>query len=44
VSGKVRRVELREREQQDAAQESTTQWRDDQFPELREGAGDPPSP
>jgi len=44
VSGKIRRVELREREQQDAAQESTTQWRDDQFTELREAAGDPPSP
>jgi len=42
VSGKIRRVELREREQQDAAQESTTQWRDDQFPELRESVGEPP--
>jgi acetyl-CoA synthetase len=42
VSGKIRRVELREREQQDAVQESTMQWRDDQFPELRESASGPP--
>jgi len=33
---------LREREQQDAVQESTMQWRDDQFPELRESASGPP--
>jgi acetyl-CoA synthetase len=35
VSGKIRRVELRERSQQRAGTTSTTEWRDDQFPELR---------
>ncbi|MGW2248792.1 AMP-binding protein [Kitasatospora sp. NPDC001660] len=33
ISGKIRRVELREREQDDTAHEQ--EWRDDQFPELR---------
>ena len=36
ISGKIRRVELREREAQLAAGEITTvEWRDDQFPQLR---------
>jgi acetyl-CoA synthetase len=36
ISGKIRRVELREREAQ--AGELPQEWRDDQFPELRGGA------
>jgi acetyl-CoA synthetase len=35
VSGKIRRVELRTREQQIAGTTPSTEWRDDQFPELR---------
>ena len=37
ISGKIRRVELRAREDElaAAAASSTTEWRDDQFPELR---------
>ena len=35
VSGKIRRVELRAREQDLSGQESTTEWRDDQFPQFR---------
>ncbi len=38
ISGKIRRVELRGREEQAAAGTVTVQeWRDDQFPELRGG-------
>ncbi len=39
ISGKIRRVELRHREEQVAAGEiqgDGTEWRDDQFPDLRE--------
>ena len=36
ISGKIRRVELRTREQELAAGRiETTEWRDDQFPQLR---------
>ncbi|GEL16576.1 hypothetical protein PA7_04130 [Pseudonocardia asaccharolytica DSM 44247 = NBRC 16224] len=35
ISGKIRRVELRAREQDDPAAAARTEWRDDQFPELR---------
>ncbi|MEO9151632.1 MAG: AMP-binding protein [Lapillicoccus sp.] len=45
ISGKIRRVELRGREQSLASGTSEApaqEWRDDQFPELRSGAG--PSP
>jgi acetyl-CoA synthetase len=36
ISGKIRRVDLRDREEQAAAgQAEVTGWRDDQFPELR---------
>jgi acetyl-CoA synthetase len=36
ISGKIRRVDLRSREEQAAAgQAEVTEWRDDQFPELR---------
>ena len=34
ISGKIRRVELRSREQ--SGPSGTTEWRDDQFPELRQ--------
>ncbi|MEY9214888.1 AMP-binding protein [Thermobifida halotolerans] len=40
ISGKIRRVELRQREEEIAADGSGTaprEWRDDQFPELRPG-------
>ncbi len=39
ISGKIRRVELREREETLAADRasSATEWREDQFPELRQG-------
>ncbi len=42
ISGKIRRVDLRTREQQfaDANQGAPQEWRDDQFPELK--AGDNP--
>ncbi len=36
ISGKIRRVELRAREQDLVAQAPATEWRDDQFPELRQ--------
>jgi acetyl-CoA synthetase len=35
VSGKIRRVELRAREEELSGQASETEWRDDQFPQLR---------
>jgi acetyl-CoA synthetase len=36
MSGKIRRVELRQREDGLAEEEATsTEWRDDQFPELK---------
>ncbi|MGV9778393.1 AMP-binding protein [Streptosporangium sp. NPDC003464] len=35
ISGKIRRVELRAREERAAGTGSATEWRDDQFPELR---------
>jgi acetyl-CoA synthetase len=37
ISGKIRRVDLRTREQQfaDAKQSAPREWRDDQFPELK---------
>jgi acetyl-CoA synthetase len=35
VSGKIRRVELRRREETDPGAASHAEWRDDQFPELR---------
>jgi acetyl-CoA synthetase len=36
ISGKIRRVDLRAREEQAVAEPlTTTEWRDDQFPELR---------
>ena len=37
ISGKIRRVDLRTREQQfaDARQSAPQEWRDDQFPELK---------
>ncbi len=35
ISGKIRRVELREREDRHAADRIDGEWRDDQFPELR---------
>ena len=36
ISGKIRRVDLRGREERAAAgQDAVTEWRDDQFPELR---------
>ena len=38
ISGKIRRVELRARE---AGEEPRDEWRDDQFPELRQPAVDP---
>jgi acetyl-CoA synthetase len=38
ISGKIRRVELRARE---AGEEPRGEWRDDQFPELRQTAVDP---
>ena len=39
TSGKIRRVELRARESDpaDADQTAEGEWRDDQFPELKEG-------
>ena len=40
ISGKIRRVELRAREEQLASgPENTAEWRDDQFPELRSSGG-----
>ncbi|HET8560206.1 MAG TPA: AMP-dependent synthetase, partial [Marmoricola sp.] len=36
ISGKIRRVELRTREELHAADAPPGEWRDDQFPELRE--------
>ena len=36
ISGKIRRVELRAREELHAADAPPGEWRDDQFPELRE--------
>ena len=35
ISGKIRRVELRTREEEDPAAAAAGEWRDDQFPELR---------
>jgi acetyl-CoA synthetase len=35
ISGKIRRVELRAREEDSAAPAEAREWRDDQFPELR---------
>lgn len=37
ISGKIRRVELRQQEQERAqsAEQTPQEWRDDQFPELR---------
>ncbi len=35
VSGKIRRVDLRNREQDEAAMKDALEWRDEQFPELR---------
>ncbi|HEX3610219.1 MAG TPA: AMP-binding protein [Sporichthyaceae bacterium] len=35
ISGKIRRVELRQRENDPAAMSGAHEWRDDQFPELR---------
>ncbi|RZQ60160.1 AMP-binding protein [Amycolatopsis suaedae] len=35
ISGKIRRVELRRREREEAGAVARTEWRDDQFPELR---------
>ncbi|TCK25732.1 AMP-binding protein [Pseudonocardia endophytica] len=35
ISGKIRRVELRKREQDQADTVMTSEWRDDQFPELK---------
>ncbi|HEY3689638.1 MAG TPA: AMP-binding protein, partial [Pseudonocardiaceae bacterium] len=35
ISGKIRRVELRAREENDALAAARTEWRDEQFPELR---------
>ena len=34
ISGKIRRVELRQREEQMVALPGDTEWRDDQFPDL----------
>ncbi|MBO0845024.1 MAG: AMP-binding protein [Nocardioides sp.] len=41
ISGKIRRVELRARESDlaDAGTPASTEWRDDQFPELKGSAG-----
>ncbi|MBB2910535.1 acetyl-CoA synthetase [Streptosporangium becharense] len=36
VSGKIRRVELRARENELAAEGNSAEWRDDQFPELKD--------
>lgn len=38
ISGKIRRVELRQREQENAGTRHVGEWRDDQFPQLRDGA------
>jgi acetyl-CoA synthetase len=35
ISGKIRRVELRGREDEHAEQELSDEWREDQFPELK---------
>ena len=35
ISGKIRRVELRERETEIAGNKPTTEWRDDDFPEIK---------
>ncbi|MEO7066771.1 MAG: AMP-binding protein [Rhodanobacter sp.] len=42
ISGKIRRVDLRTREQKlaDAKQSAPNEWRDDQFPELKESSND----
>jgi len=40
ISGKIRRVELRSREDELAGGRNPLEWRDDQFPELR---GEPPA-
>nr|WP_028846702.1 AMP-binding protein [Thermocrispum agreste] len=37
ISGKIRRVELRQREQSSAGQARSGEWRDDQFPQLKGG-------
>ena len=39
ISGKIRRVELRGREQERSSEPISTEWRDDQFPELKGVAG-----
>jgi acetyl-CoA synthetase len=39
ISGKIRRVELRRREEQSGEVRQDGEWRDDQFPELRGGGG-----
>ena len=36
ISGKIRRVELRQRENTQPEQATTSEWRDDQFPELNQ--------
>jgi acetyl-CoA synthetase len=36
ISGKIRRVELRDREQELATDRIATEWRDDDFPELKQ--------
>ncbi|MCW2607882.1 MAG: AMP-dependent synthetase and ligase [Frankiales bacterium] len=38
ISGKIRRVELRGREEELAEQDNAQEWRDEQFPELRTAA------
>jgi acetyl-CoA synthetase len=35
ISGKIRRVELRAREEEHTKERIAEEWRDDQFPELR---------
>lgn len=39
ISGKIRRVELRSRETEFSCDQIDSEWRDEQFPELREPAG-----
>ena len=41
ISGKIRRVELRAREELHAADAPQGEWRDEQFPELRQATVDP---
>ncbi len=44
ISGKIRRVELRTREEERADERIDTEWRDDQFPDLRgQSDGQPPT-